>query len=136
VTKDRAGKSTGKVVVDVPLTKLASAGQLKSGGTVRAIESARDAKAPSGPLAHARIDVTYATADSIVGNDSGLWGRFRNGLGTSVTGLLWSLQLVVIGLCLIGPWVAAAWVIWRLWRRGRRASGRVGATPASASSIL
>jgi prepilin-type processing-associated H-X9-DG protein len=124
VNKDREGRETGKTTVEIPLAKLGEVlSQLKNAGTVRAIESSRDPKAPSGPLAHAQIEITYETAGSLVTANTGLWATVRNGLATSVTGLLWSLQLLVIGLCLIGPWVAVIWVIWKLWKR-RKPTGR------------
>src|SRR5439155_11359817 len=114
------------VVFDVPLAKAGDVlGQVRSAGAVRAVESSRDMSAPAGALAHARIDVTFATADAIVTGETSLWSSIRNGLATSVTGLLLSVRLVVIGLCLVGPWVAVAWVVWRLWKRSRRASTAV-----------
>jgi hypothetical protein len=43
----------------------------------------------------------------------------RDALRTSVTGLLWSLQLIVVGLLLVAPWALVLYVGWRLIRRGR-----------------
>jgi hypothetical protein len=86
-------------------------------GTIRDIDASRDAQAPSGPLAHAQIFAEFVTTDALVDDQSGPWARIRQGLGTSVNGLLWSLQWVVVGLCLIGPWAIIGWGIARFLRR-------------------
>ncbi|HSV15024.1 MAG TPA: DUF4349 domain-containing protein [Tepidisphaeraceae bacterium] len=118
--RDRGGAQRAHVVLDVPLSKAGDVlNQLRGSGVVRAIESSRDANAPTGALARARLDVTYATADAIVSGQSSLWSSIRNGLATSIAGLLLSVRLLVIGLCLVGPWLAMLWIAWRLWRRRR-----------------
>ena len=61
-----------------------------------------------------------ATADAIVTGESTLWTSIRNGLGTSIAGLLLSVRLLVIGLCLVGPWALVLWVAVRIWRRRRK----------------
>ncbi len=121
VATDRTGRQMGRIALDVPLAKAGEVlGELKSAGTIRSIESSRDAKAPDGALAHAHLEITFGTSDAIVGSDTGVSATVRDGLATSVVGLLRSVQWVVVGLCLIGPWVVVAWVCRWIWRRGRR----------------
>jgi autotransporter-associated beta strand protein len=123
VTRDRNGRQSAHVVLDVPLAKAGEVlNQVRGEGTVRAIDSSRDTRAPAGALAHARIDCTFATADALVADQTGLWPTVRNGLGTSVMGLLLSVKLVVIGLCLVLPWALVLWIAWRLWRRRKAPS--------------
>ena len=112
------GKGIARIVLDVPLDK---AGELlrsiQGEGTVRGIDDASDPQAPSGSLAHAHIYVEFRTADTLVADQTGPWASVRQGLATSVNGLLWSLQWVVVGLCLIGPWAVVGWVGMKFWKR-------------------
>ena len=71
-------------------------------------DATENQQVPEGALARAQIDVTLGNGEGIVAGDQGLWATIRNGLSTSVAGLLWSLQLIVIGLFLVGPWDRAA----------------------------
>jgi hypothetical protein len=64
--------------------------------------------------------VTFGNTDAIVTPDSGIWASIRQGLSTSVAGLMWSLRLIVIGVCFVLPWVLVLVIIWRfIKRRGR-----------------
>ena len=85
----------------------------RSLGNVRAINADKDLQAPAGPLARARVEVTFGNAEAIVAPDRGIWASIRRGLSTSVAGLAWSLQLIVIGLCFVLPWVLAIAVVGR-----------------------
>jgi len=38
-------------------------------------------------------------------------------LATSALGLRWSLQMLVIGICFVAPWVLVIWAGWKLARR-------------------
>jgi hypothetical protein len=121
---DDHGKGVARVSLDVPLTSGPDlVRQLRSMGTVRGIDSNRNPQAAAGTLAHAVVQVEFVTADAIVADTGGPWASVKHGLATSVTGLMWSLQWIVVGLCLIVPWAVIAWVGWKLWkRRSRRAS--------------
>ena len=44
-----------------------------------------------------------------------------------VDGLMWSLQLIVIGLCFVGPWVLLIVLGWKLLRRRKSAPAAVPA---------
>ena len=121
VSKEASGRTTARLSFDLPLNK--SAGvieQLKSLGTVRVHQTSKNAQVPAGQLARARVDVILADPEGIVEADQGLWASLRRGLATSAAGLLWSVQLVIVGLCLIAPWALALWGGWRLARRIRR----------------
>jgi hypothetical protein len=123
LTQDAAGKTVARLVIEVPLNK---ADQLldvaRQQGRVRTSESTKNAQVPEGPLARARLNLTIGSVESIVPGERGFWESIREGLSTSVQGLLWSLQLIVIGLCLVGPWVLLIWGGWRLLRRNKRAT--------------
>ena len=64
-----------------------------------------------------RIDITLANADVIVPDDKGLASTLRGSFATTVTGLLWSLQLIIVGLCFVGPWALIIWLLVRWYRR-------------------
>lgn len=106
-----------RLVVDLPT---ASAGQLtgqvgKEGKILSQTKSTKSASTT--PLDRARIEVTLTTPSQIVPPDQGLMSSLRKALSTSALGLLWSLQLLVIGLCLLLPWAAVIYVGTRLWKR-------------------
>lgn len=110
MTQDEGGGMIARVSLEVPLDKLESVSDVaKSQGKVRTAESSRNAQVPEGPLTRARINLTIGTGETIVPQTGGFWDTIRGGLSTSVKGLLWSLQLIIIGLCLIGPWVLLGW---------------------------
>jgi hypothetical protein len=125
-SKDSNGQIRSHIVADVPLGKAGDVrAQIRTLGTDRVNESSTNHQAPQGEVARARFDVTLANADLIVGRDEGLGAAVKSALSTSVRGLLWSLQFIVIGLLIVGPWALMIWVGWKLWRRPR-------ATPATA----
>jgi hypothetical protein len=121
LSKSRDGRSQAHVVVDVPLDK---AGEVikhaKDLGAVRAIDSGKNLQVPAGPLAKARVDVTFGNAEAIVSPDKGFWASIRRGFSTSVSGLMLSLQFIVVGLCFVLPWAAAIWVGWRFIKRRKQ----------------
>jgi len=119
VTKDH-GKGLARVILDLPLDKAGEVlQQVRGEGTVRGIDASRDPQAPAGALAHAQIFVEFTTGEAIVADQTGPWASVRQGLSTSITGLLWSLQWVIVGVCLIVPWVGIGWVGWKVWKRRR-----------------
>jgi hypothetical protein len=121
VSKDN-GKGLARIILDLPLDKSADVlQQLRGQGTVRGIDASRDPQAPAGSLAHAQIFVEFQTTEAIVADQTGPWASIRQGLSTSIRGLLWSLQWVVVGVCLIAPWAVIAWIGWKVWKRTGRA---------------
>ena len=58
----------------------------------------------------------------VVAGDEGLWSSIRKGLATSFAGLMWSLQILVVGLCFVVPWALLLWGGWKLVKRTRRAT--------------
>lgn len=118
LSKEHDGTTTGQLTVEVPLAKSQQViDQAKKLGTVRAVQANRNQQVPAGALAKAKIVATFTTAEAIVEPGHGVFATIRNGLSTSVAGLLWSLQLIVIGLCFVLPWLAILWGGWRLLKR-------------------
>jgi glycine cleavage system regulatory protein len=116
----RSGRIVASVVVDVPLGVASGASErIKGLGTVRVVEASKNPSVPDSALAIARLDVTLSNADLIVPSDEGLGVQIKKGLGTSFSALAWSLNLIVIGLCVAGPWTLIAWGGWKLYRRLR-----------------
>lgn len=125
VSKDASGNSTARARIEVPLAKAGAViDAIRSQGKVREIQTSKNMQSPDGPLARATIDLTLTSGEQIVGADNGLWATIRNGLATSVSGLLWSLRLIIIGLCLVAPWILLLWAGWKIVRR------RKATTPA------
>ncbi len=132
------GRTVAKVLLDVGQEKeFELLERVHSSGKVRAQQTSSNDQAPEGAIARVRLEVTLANEEVIVGSDRGLWATIREGLRTSALGLLWTVQMIVVGLCLIGPWLLILWLGWR-WYRGakrRRADGPmtppVGPTPAA-----
>lgn len=120
LSRETNGQVVAKVVADVPLGRsMELLRKTRDQGRVRMRRDAREESVPQGSLARARVDVTLANEDLIVESGQGLGARIREGLRTSVTGLLWSVQLIVIGLFLVAPWALIVYFAWRLIRRGR-----------------
>jgi len=115
LSKEAGGRTTAHLIIDVPLGQSAVVvDRVKHEGDPRVVQSTQNPQAPDGQLARSRLDISIATPEAIVSGDRGLWGSIRAGLTTSVAGLLWSLQLIVIGLCLVGPFLGVIWVGWKV----------------------
>jgi hypothetical protein len=131
LSREQNGRVIAKVVADVPLGRsIEMVRRTRDQGRVQFRRDARDETVPQGTLARARVDVTLANEELIVEGGQGLGATIREGLRTSVTGLLWSLQLIVVGLFLVAPWALIVYVSWRLLRRGRTRKHPTGTAPA------
>lgn len=127
-SSDTSGQTVARVVVEVPLAKFDGAlAGAKNLGKVRAEQQSKNTQVPEINLSRGRLEVTFANADSIVTADSGVWSSIRKGLATSFGGLMWSLQLIIIGVCLVAPWVLMLWGGWKLWKRSKRKPVTLGA---------
>jgi hypothetical protein len=122
-SKEPSGQTIARVALETPYKNAADVmARARTLGVVRAEQISGNPQGPDSALARARFSVTLANADVIVASDHGLWATLRNGLSTSVVGLMWSLQLIVVGLCLIGPWVLALLLGWKFWKWSRRSA--------------
>jgi hypothetical protein len=120
LSRETSGRVMAKVVADVPLAKAVEmTAKTRGHGRVQFRRDSRDENVPAGSLARYRVDVTLANEELIVEGGQGLASRVREGLRTSAAGLLWSVQLIVVGLFLVAPWALIVWLVWRLFRRGR-----------------
>jgi hypothetical protein len=127
VSRERAGRVTGKLIYDVPMAKVYELiEQLKSSGTVRVQQSAKHPEIPDSSLAIARLDVTLSNTELIVPTDKGLATSVRSGLADSFTLLAWSLRFLIFGLCVLLPWALVVWAIYRLVVRMRRRATAAG----------
>lgn len=112
------GTTDSQLIVELPLAGADSLAQEAcSKGTVHTDQSNDDTTAPSGPAARGRLEIHFVSAAPVVADDNGLAATIKQGLITSIRGLLWSVQLAVIGLCLIGPWALILWGAWKIARR-------------------
>lgn len=115
--RDAGGLDNATATVDVPATASPAILQsLQSLGKVESIGTSQDPNVPAGQLARARYQVQLATAEAIAPRD-GFWNSVRNGLGISLRGLGYSLQLIIVGLCLVAPWALLVWMGMKLRRR-------------------
>jgi hypothetical protein len=118
-TKDEQGQ-TARIIVEVPFSATSQiVAETKHLGTVRGSQQSTNQQAPSGELARARIELTLASPDVLVTPEHGVMATLRSGLATSFAGLMWSLELIVIGLCLVAPWGLLVWLGVKLIRRAR-----------------
>jgi len=121
IDQDRTGRVTANVIVEVPLDKAqAVLDQIDRMGNRRGRQVSYDDSVPPGSLARARIDATFSNSGASLGGEESTWDAIRHGLATSGLGLRWSLQMLVIGLCFVAPWVLVVWIVWRLLRRRPR----------------
>jgi glycine cleavage system regulatory protein len=115
---DAVGRSTARVVFDVPRDKAATIfDALRAAGEIASMNTGTNPQAPEGPLSRTRFDLQFAEGDSLVGAEDGLWSSLKAGLATSLKGLGYSLRLLVVALCLVAPWVLVLWGGWKLLRR-------------------
>jgi hypothetical protein len=113
-----ARRATGHLVVDVPAAKTREfRDKLKAIATVLQSESSKNSQSPDGQVVRTRFDLTLTTPDA----DEGLVAAITRGLTISARGLLWSLQLIVVGLLFVAPWVLVVAGLWKLWRRRHQA---------------
>jgi hypothetical protein len=118
---DSDGQGVTRLVLVAPLEKSeAIAASARGAGTLVKDESTENAQAPAGAAARARLEIEFSTEPSVVADNNGLFTAIKEGVTTSIRGLLWSVQILVIGLCLIVPWVVAGWAGWRWTRRARK----------------
>jgi hypothetical protein len=112
------GRIESHLVVESPLSTTDTLADAATElGVVHANQSTEDATAPSGPAARGRVEIQFVSETPVVADDNGLAATIKQGLITSIRGLLWSVQLLVIGLCLIGPWCLIGWIGWRIYRK-------------------
>lgn len=120
------GGGQQRLVVDLPSPAAAGLAQsFRDAGTVTEESGTLDPAGYAGPHARTRIELTLSSPPRLVSEDQGLSAAFRSAMSTSLLGLLWSLRLVVVGVCLVLPWAALAWITHRLWRSRRAKTPRV-----------
>jgi hypothetical protein len=125
VTSTDVSQGTGGRTVATWSAELSSESQnnlvamLEAQTKITARQQTTNADAPVGPASRTTIELMLKTPDTLVAPGSGFWNTIVQGVKTSVAGLLWSLQLIVVGLFLVGPWVVIGWVGYKIVRRRR-----------------
>jgi hypothetical protein len=115
----------------VPLSRAGEVvNAVRGQGKVTMAQSTRNEGVPEGTLSRARVEITLGSP-GIIDTRSGFWDTIRSGLSTSVEGLLWSLQFVIVGLFLVAPWALVLWLVWRLIVRSRRGVKTTPTTPGN-----
>jgi archaellum component FlaC len=118
------GQVSSRLLLDVPLAKAREMREkAQDAGKVRTTDSTQNPVMLDSPLARARIEVNLTNASPLVSEDSGLGAAFRKAIATSVRGLLWSVQAIIIGALIVIPWAAILWGGWKVVRR-RKAAGQ------------
>lgn len=132
LSKEQGGSLEARLVVDVPMNGAGAVlDRIRAAGTVRDMTSAKNLQVPEGSLARAQFEVTLGNARLLVAPEDSVSARFHDALQTSVKGLLFVLQYLVVGVLLLGPIALIAWAIWRMFRRTRKPAA---ATPAAPSA--
>lgn len=120
-SSDPGNASSASLSIEVPLDRSADVvAAIRGSGKVLAVNSSQDPNAPTGQLGKARLDVVFTTPGPIVGEHGGLWSNIRNGLSISAKGLVYSAQLIVIGLCFVLPWALILWIAAKFLKRRRQ----------------
>jgi hypothetical protein len=136
VVQDQSGRQTATIQCDVPLAAAPGlVAKIKSSGHRPRVQVTRNAQAPDGKLARARLQVTLSNAELLVPGDEGLWAQVRRGLAFSLRGLSLSASWLVVGVLFVLPWVLFVlllfWLARRLWRGSPRMAS---AAPAAGTT--
>jgi hypothetical protein len=124
LNKQSNGQSDAQVIVDVPLNVAPAAGdKLRALGAVKLSRNAVNPAVSSGSLARARFNVVLRSPAPLVAPENTIGAHVRSGLQTSLKGLAWSLTLIIVGLCLVGPFALIIWAGWKLARRAKSSPG-------------
>lgn len=121
LTNADGDRSSATITADVSMPKL-DALLAATGPNAKTTDLREDPQTPAGPLARARVTFIIASEPPLLSDHQGIWGSIRSGFATSAGGLLWSLEILTIGLCLIAPWAAVVSGGWWLIRKRRRAT--------------
>ncbi|HEY3225985.1 MAG TPA: DUF4349 domain-containing protein, partial [Planctomycetota bacterium] len=100
--------------------KFKSLGKVKS-ATVKQDEPGGGAE--RAPLIRERgeIALTIATPPRLLTEEHGVMKTIRETFANSIAGVLWSIEKLIVGIALAGPWIVLLALIWILWKRWRRA---------------
>jgi hypothetical protein len=121
LSKEQGGALEVRMVVEVPLAGAANVlDRLRAAGTVREMTSAKNLQVPDGSLARAQFAITLGNSQLMVTPEGSISARFHDALQTSVKGLLFVLQYLVVGVLLVGPIALVIWGGWRVVGRMRR----------------
>jgi glycine cleavage system regulatory protein len=100
--------------------KFKSLGKVK-GATVKQDEPGGGAE--RAPMINERgeIQLTITTPPRLLTEEHGVMKTIRETFANSVAGVLWSVEKLIVGIALAGPWILLLALIWILWKRRRRA---------------
>ena len=66
------------------------------------------------------ISMTISTPKKLVQSDEGVGAMFRDTISGSLVGLLWSLEMMVVGAAYMGPWFILLLLCVFLYRRRQK----------------
>ena len=66
------------------------------------------------------ITLSLASPAQLVDQSEGIGAVFRDTISGSILGLLWSLEMLVVGIAYAGPWLLVLLLLVALYRRTRR----------------
>lgn len=133
VSQDPGGHTSATITVDVPADKAQSIlDQIDHMGARRTRQVSLNTSVPESNLARAQIQVTFSDSAATLGGQESMADYVRNGVMTSLKGLGYSLMWIIVGICLVAPWVLLIWGGWKLIRRSRRTPVVAPAAPKPA----
>ncbi|HVR84023.1 MAG TPA: DUF4349 domain-containing protein, partial [Planctomycetota bacterium] len=100
--------------------------QLKAAGKVKDATVRQDlpAESPEGAPGlfreRSEIDLTLVSPPQLIDEEHGITRTVRDTFASSWKGILWSLEKLVVGISVAGPWLGLALVAWVAWRRLRK----------------
>ena len=66
------------------------------------------------------IALKISSPPPLISEESGLGRVLRQTFASSVAGVLWSFEKLIVGIALAGPWIVLAILVILVWRRARR----------------
>jgi len=123
----RTEGATATVAAQIDADKFAAlVEKFKSLGKVKTATVKQDEPgggADRAPLIRERgeIALTIATPPRLLPEEQGVMKTIRDTFANSIAGVLWSVEKLIVGIALAGPWIVLAGLIWIFWKRRRRA---------------
>ena len=106
--------------------KFKTLGKVKN-ATVKQDEPGAETGRPPLLREQGEIVLEIASPPPLLSEETGLVKVLRETFSGSVAGILWSIEKLVVGIALAGPWIVLAVLVIVVWRRARRRANVQGA---------